>query len=154
MRSTGLAAVAFAGMLATAAAPPNFTPPPGVTNPQVTQANIGQTICVKGWTKTIRPLPTYTDALKRKQIAERNYADSDPRHYEEDHFVPLEVGGHPTDPNNLWPQPIQEARMKDKLENELNKAVCGRAMTLAAAQQCLMRTGWIACARRMHTPTP
>jgi len=28
---------------------------PGVINPEVTQANIQQTICVKGWTRTLRP---------------------------------------------------------------------------------------------------
>jgi len=25
--------------------------------------------------------------------------------YEEDHFIPLEVGGNPEDPGNLWPEP-------------------------------------------------
>jgi len=131
----------------------NLTPPPGAINPRVTQADIAQTICVPGWTRTVRPPAAYTDALKRKQMAERHETGS-PRDYEEDHFVPLEIGGHPTDPRNLWPQPIREARLKDRLEQALNKAVCGGKMTLAAAQQCLMRDGWVACAKRMHTPTP
>jgi hypothetical protein len=25
-------------------------------------------------------------------------------HYEEDHFISLELGGHPRDPKNLWPE--------------------------------------------------
>lgn len=33
---------------------------PGVTNPDVTQATIDKTICVPGWTKTIRPPASYT----------------------------------------------------------------------------------------------
>src|SRR5216683_2609243 len=27
-----------------------------------------------------------------------------PAHYEEDHLVSLELGGHPRDPRNLWPE--------------------------------------------------
>jgi hypothetical protein len=36
---------------------------PGVVNPDVTQANIGSTICRHGWTRTIRPPVEYTNAL-------------------------------------------------------------------------------------------
>src|SRR5712691_4719698 len=67
------------------AAPPNLTPPPGALNPQVTQANISQTICVPGWTKTVRPPVTYTDSLKRKQMTERHLPGK-PADYEEDHW--------------------------------------------------------------------
>jgi hypothetical protein len=136
-------------MLAIAlAASPNLTPPPGTLNPQVTQANISRTICVPGWTKTVRPPVAYTGSLKRKQMTERHLPGK-PGDYEEDHYVPLELGGNPTDPKNLWPQPIQEAHVKDRLETALNRAVCGGKMTLRDAQQCIM-TGWAACARRMH----
>jgi hypothetical protein len=41
-------------MLALAALP-NLTPPAGALNRQVTQTNIGRTICIPGWTKTERP---------------------------------------------------------------------------------------------------
>jgi len=53
--------------------------------------------------------------------------------YEEDHLIPLEVGGNPTDPNNLWPEPYAEpngARDKDKVENFLHDEVCSGQMTL------------------------
>ena len=46
---------------------------PGAINPAVTQANIDSTICVRGWTKTVRPLERYTEALKRRQIREYGY---------------------------------------------------------------------------------
>jgi len=46
------------------AAFPNFVPPPGAINPQVTQANISTTICVPGWIQTIRPSLSYISALK------------------------------------------------------------------------------------------
>ncbi len=113
---------------------PNYSPPPGAINPQVTQANISTTICARGWTRTVRPSAAYTSALKRRQMAERHLPGR-PADYEEDHLVPLELGGHPTNVNNLWPQPIQEALVKDKAELALNRAVCAGRMTLSAAQQ-------------------
>lgn len=39
-------------------------PGTGIANPAVTQGNIKQTVCVKNWTKTIRPPASYTDKLK------------------------------------------------------------------------------------------
>jgi hypothetical protein len=37
---------------------------PGAINPDVTQATIGKTICVPGWTAKIRPPVAYTNLLK------------------------------------------------------------------------------------------
>lgn len=110
---------------------------PGVTNPDVTQATIHSTICVSGWTKTVRPPASYTDALKRQQITEYGYSDTNPADYEEDHLIPLEVGGNPTDPRNLWPEPHGGARgskVKDPVENQFKTAVCSGSMTLDAAR--------------------
>ncbi len=107
---------------------------PGVLNPDVTQATIGSTICVTGWTRTIRPPTEYTNALKRRQM--RAYretgAGSD---YQEDHLISLELGGHPTDPRNLWPEPYPRAAHVDAIENELNAQVCGGSLSLDAAQR-------------------
>jgi hypothetical protein len=132
---------------------PDTAPPPGVINPNVTQSNIAQTICRPGWTATVRPPESYTYQLKRQQMAARHLPGR-LRDYQEDHYVPLEIGGHPTDPRNLWPQPLQEAYLKDMLERALNRAVCGGKMTLTDAQHCLLNQLWTACARRMHTPAP
>ena len=77
---------------------------PGVTNPEVTQANIHQTICVTGWTATIRPPQSYTGTLKKQQLKSVRFTDKNPAHYEEDHFISLELGGSPRDPKNLWPE--------------------------------------------------
>jgi hypothetical protein len=127
-------AVLFPGWLASITQAPNYSPPPGAINPQVTQANISATICVRGWTRTVRPPVAYTGTLKRRQMVERHLPGR-PADYEEDHLVPLELGGHPTSVNNLWPQPIQQAVVKDKTELALNHAVCAGRMTLSAAQQ-------------------
>jgi hypothetical protein len=107
---------------------------PGVLNPDVTQANIRSTICTRGWTSTIRPPVSYTDDLKRRQM--RAYGESGSMsNYQEDHLISLELGGSPTDPRNLWPEPYPRASQMDQIENQLNSEVCGGQLTLAQAQQ-------------------
>jgi len=106
---------------------------PGVLNPDVTQATINSTICVKGWTKTIRPPTDYTNDLKRKQMREYGVRGS-MSDYQEDHLISLELGGHPTDPRNLWPEPIDRAVEVDDVENQLNEQVCSGELTLVEAQ--------------------
>ena len=107
---------------------------PGVLNPDVTQATIAATICTRGWTRTIRPPTAYTDALKRTQL--REYGLAGPiSAYQEDHLISLELGGHPTDPRNLWPEPYPRAARVDTIENELNAQVCSGALSLGAAQR-------------------
>jgi hypothetical protein len=66
---------------------------PGAINPDVTQSSIDDTICVSGWTATVRPPTSYTNALKAQQIGEYGYADTALSDYEEDHLIPLELGG-------------------------------------------------------------
>ena len=107
---------------------------PGVLNPNVTQANIRSTICRHGWTATIRPPVSYTNALKRKQM--RQYGETGSMSdYQEDHLISLEMGGNPTDPRNLWPEPYPRAAEMDQIENELNSEICDGKLTLAEAQQ-------------------
>jgi hypothetical protein len=107
---------------------------PGVTNPDVTQANVNSTICVRGWTKTVRPPSSYTSALKTRQLVEFRLRGP-PSAYQEDHLISLELGGSPSDPRNLWPQPYPRASQVDRIENELNAKVCSGHLSLAAAQR-------------------
>jgi hypothetical protein len=107
---------------------------PGALNPDVTQATIGSTICVHGWTKTVRPPVEYTNELKKKQMREYGETGS-PSQYQEDHLISLELGGAPTDPRNLWPEPYPRAAAVDKIENELNAKVCSGEMSLLDAQR-------------------
>ena len=106
---------------------------PGVLNPDVTQGNIHTTICLHGWTKTIRPPTTYTNDLKRKQMREYGVGGA-LADYQEDHLISLELGGHPTDPRNLWPEPYPRASEVDSIENELNDKVCSGHLSLERAQ--------------------
>jgi len=106
---------------------------PGVLNPDVTQATIRTTICVRGWTDTVRPPTEYTNELKRRQM--RAYGETGAlSSYQEDHLISLELGGHPTDPRNLWPEPYPRASQVDTIENDLNRRVCDGSLTLAEAQ--------------------
>ena len=107
---------------------------PGVANPDVTQETIGSTICNHGWTKTIRPSTDYTNELKLQQMREYGVTGS-PSDYQEDHLISLELGGHPTDRRNLWPEPNPRATRVDRVENELNAKGCTGELTLAEAQR-------------------
>ena len=133
-----LAVLAFVLVLAQrAGAPAVVADPvrtPGVLNPDVTQATIGTTICVQGWTRSVRPPTEYTNALKLRQM--RAYREiGPPSAFQEDHLISLELGGHPTDPRNLWPEPYPRASRVDTIENALNAEVCNGSLTLAQAQE-------------------
>lgn len=120
---------------------------PGATNPEVTQTNIAQTICASGWTTTVRPPQSYTEALKRSQMAE--YGDTHPIYgYEEDHLIPLSLGGAPSDPHNLWPQPGASPNPKDEVESAANHAVCDGTMTLSSTQRRIA-SDWVSLGRAL-----
>lgn len=107
---------------------------PGAVDPRVTQDNIHQTICVTGYTKTVRPPVAYTNSLKIQQISDYGYSDLNPADYEEDHLIPLELGGAPADPANLWPEPGIVPNSKDKIENLCHIKVCTNEISLSEAQ--------------------
>ena len=112
----------------------SWTRTPGVLNPDVRQATIGETICAQGWTRTIRPSTEYTSQLKVEQMREYGL-DGNPSDYQEDHLISLELGGHPTDRRNLWPEPRPHAEEVDRVENQLNAQVCSGELTLTEGQR-------------------
>jgi len=116
------------------AVPASWTLTPGVLNPAVTEATIGSTICRRGWTRTIRPPVSYTNDLKRRGLLAYRLRGP-PSAYQEDHLISLELGGHPTDPRNLWPEPYPRAAAVDLQENELNAQVCSGRLSLGEAQR-------------------
>lgn len=137
---------------------PNRTP--GAVNPAVTEGTLGETICKSGWAASVRPPSAYTSALKLVQIVQYGYADKNPSHYEEDHLVPLEVGGAPRDAKNLWPEPntvrlpdgtAVGSAQKDGLENYLHGQVCTGQMALADAQRAFA-SDWIAAWEAVGRP--
>jgi hypothetical protein len=106
---------------------------PGVLNRNVRQGTIRKTICKSGWTATIRPPVSYTNALKIQQMVLYEEPGS-PSEYEEDHFVPLELGGAPRNPKNLWPEPHLQSSKSDPLETKLKRQVCKGIIKLAKAR--------------------
>lgn len=145
------ASLLLAGMLCIFAAdrvgPASAYPPPavkGATDPAVTQATIKSTVCVPGYTSTVRAV---TEATK-KAILSRDRATQPS---EVDHFISLEIGGSNDPDKNLWAQPYAGkygARVKDVVETALKREVCSGKMTLVAAQSCIT-SDWIACGRRI-----
>jgi hypothetical protein len=120
---------------------------PGVFNPDVTQATINSTICVPGWTKTVRPPASYTTGLKNTQKVVYGEAAISNASLEEDHLVSLELGGAPRDPQNLWPEPRMSAGTapsgraaedKDREENALKANICNGSMTLSQGRQAIL----------------
>ena len=76
---------------------------PGALNPNVKQRNIKKTICVPNWTDTVRPPTSYTNKLKVQGIADYGFKDKTLGQYEEDHLIPLAVGGSPRSPRTSGP---------------------------------------------------
>jgi hypothetical protein len=143
MRSTAIAtfALALSAAAAFAADVPDNRMTPGAINPIVTEDNINQTICMRGWTKRIRPPERYTYRLKRAQLHRPSspyfVADAYLRDFEEDHRVPLGLGGATHDRRNLWPEPRHgewNAEKKDELEDAIHELVCRHEITLEQGQ--------------------
>jgi hypothetical protein len=66
----------------------------------------------------------------------------------------LELGGHPSDPRNLWPEPhlpSPNSPQKDKVENYLKAQVCAGKMSLADAQHEIT-TDWEAVWKQAGSP--
>ena len=128
--SVAAATGAVATLLAVSSSGP-FLPPIHGKALRVTEA----TVCAKGYSASVRPSPYYTNDLKAKQMDKWNLPGklSD---YEEDHFISLALGGNPTSPQNLWPQPWSQARADDVKEAKWYRDVCWyHKISLRQAQQ-------------------
>lgn len=110
---------------------PDRTCTPGAVDPAVTPATITTTICVSGWTATVRPPSSITGYWKALSEVEYGYVLGFTGEF--DHLVPLELGGA-NSTSNLWPESGTIPNAKDKVENRLHAAVCAGRMTLRRAQ--------------------
>lgn len=148
----------YAAVFSLDQARPNARLTPGASDPAVVQANIRQTICVPGYSKSVRPPEKYTERLKRLGIRRYGYSDSRLRDYEEDHLISIELGGSPTAPQNLWPEPHHViggwgSYAKDRLENRLHALICRGRVPLAQAQRDIA-SDWIAAYKRYVGTNP
>ena len=134
---------------------------PGAINPSITQDNIDRTICITGYTKTVRPSASYTTNIKKKQLAEtyNRFGAIQTSLFEEDHLIPLELGGNSNNVDNLWPEPWNGtwgAHKKDLLENRLHALVCSKLLDLSTAQHQIA-DDWISAYKQyfnVASPTP
>jgi hypothetical protein len=119
-------------------------------NPDVDEDTIYGTICVSGYTKSVRPAMSYTYGVKKKLMREAGIDAARIGDYELDHIVPLALGGHPRKLSNLMLQPWEGehgAKAKDALEVRLQSLVCRGSLDLTDAQVCIAQD-WEACAVR------
>ncbi len=129
---------------------------PGAIDPRVTQDNIDSTIGVPGYTRTVRPPLDITAPEKAANAQSYGYQGPlDEAEY--DHQIPLELGGAPNDPRNLWVEPGRlnngGAAQKDLVENELHRLVVEHKVPLAAAQQAIAQDWTTALARVGFPPS-
>jgi hypothetical protein len=107
---------------------------PGGIDPKVTSSNLDSTICRSGYTATVRPPSSQTAKAKRELYLA--YGIPTGTTSELDHLISLELGGD-NDVANLWPEVGKIPNPKDKIENDLHRAVCKGTVKLAAAQQAI-----------------
>jgi hypothetical protein len=113
-----------------------------------------QIICQPGYAGSVRNV---SDATKRQVYAAYGIV---PRSnaYEIDHLISLELGGS-NEVDNLWPESYggaQNARDKDRLENEAHRLVCAEQLPLEEAQQKIAQN-WVQFSHDImvkETPTP
>jgi len=114
---------------------------PGAINPDVTQANIMQTVCVPNWSLSVRPPTSYTNALKLSMLKALGLPGTISV-YEGDHRVEIAGGGAPRDPRNIWDQPMDEARLKDRLEAFEHRQLCSGKISLKDEQAIFLGNFW------------
>ncbi|MGO4857072.1 hypothetical protein [Arthrobacter sp. 2MCAF14] len=117
---------------------------PGATDPAVTQENIDSTICMSGYTATVRPPASNTDKVKAESL--REYGQVAMKTTEYDHLISLELGGT-NSVSNLWPEPNKSSATgttnpKDAVENTLHRAICAHKVALSAAQEAIAHN-WV-----------
>lgn len=116
------------------------TVPAEVLNLDVRQDTIQQTICVAGYTASVRPSTSYTNGVKLKLMREQAPSDASPKDFELDHRIPLALGGHPRSLKNLMLQRWEGkdgAKAKDRLEVRLQKLVCSGKLLLDDARNAI-----------------
>jgi hypothetical protein len=92
-------------------------------------------VCIPGWATAHRHV-TYDQ--RRRIFARYGIPYSQHRAYELDHLIALEDGGSNAD-TNLFPQPLAQARLKDRDENRSHQDVCAGRKSLRRVQRWIVR---------------
>lgn len=130
---------------------------PTLPNAQLTPGDVlttdVQTICVPGYTQTVRNVP---QAVKEQVYREYGIASHQPGEYEVDHLISLELGGS-NSIRNLWPEsylarPLN-AHVKDALEDRLHDLVCAGTLPIQTAQKAIAQN-WVTAYQKYVGPLP
>lgn len=110
-------------------------------------------ICKRGYTKTVRNVPP---DIKKLVYWSYGIFFRQPREYEIDHLISLELGGS-NSIRNLWPesyvtQPLN-AHVKDQLENRLHELICTNQLPVEQAQREIAEN-WLAAYEKYIGPLP
>lgn len=92
-------------------------------------------VCDPTYNDRNRPPSSYTNRIKVKQLRELGYPDQNVKNYEEDHFIPLSLGGHGRSELNLWPEPRVLAKKSDVLEAKLARDHCACRIDVFQARE-------------------
>jgi hypothetical protein len=115
-----------------AAAAGAWTLPNPSTTPGAIRSSDPSFVCVRGYSRTVRP--PYDCAWRKFRVSVfRAYGipHEQWRNFTVEHLVPLAL----EDLRNVWPEPKDEAKRKDEVEDALVAAVCYRhTLSLQAAQ--------------------
>lgn len=104
-------------------------------NPDVTPATIHKTICVRGYSDTVRPSTSYTNPVKFRLMRQAGLQVSDKADWALDHRIPIALGGHPRSLENLRLLTKHDNSRKSRIEVKLLCYVCTGQMSLGQAQQ-------------------
>lgn len=121
---------------------------PSLPNAQLTPGDVlttdVQTVCVPGYTQTVRNVPS---AVKEQVYRAYGITSHQPGEYEVDHLISLELGGS-NSVHNLWPEsyiskPLN-AHIKDVLEDKLHALVCAGKLPIQTAQKAIAQNWLVA----------
>lgn len=125
-------------------------PDPTQTPGAKTKASDAQ-VCAADFEASLKPVSGWQRQEALKRYGKR--ADDYPGDL--DLLIPASLGGS-TDPDNLWPQPVQKnlgPDAKDALEVKLRALVCDKTMTLKQAQDAI-RKDWVKAYDKYVTEAP
>lgn len=135
---------------------------PGVVNPrlladlsgdkhmiQVKGHLVETNICARDFRTPPFRQATKDESIKKKVCVAYGITKGCPGpDYELDDLLPIEDGGENIQ-QNLWPQKIVEARIKDhQVEDIMPKLICAGKISLKDAQSCIVND-WVACRQRL-----
>jgi hypothetical protein len=113
---------------------------PAPSTPGAIVSSDPATVCVPGYSRTVRPPYDYAWRKFRVSVFRAYGIPHEQWHDYTIDLVPLALGGAPEDLRNVWPEPKDEAKRKDEVEDALVAAVCYRhTLSLQAARAAIAR---------------